>query len=35
MSWKRFTLMRIFIVIIMAGLVNWAVVYGNALVPIP
>ena len=35
MSFKTFTVIKIFVVIIMAGLVGWAVVSGNALIPIP
>jgi uncharacterized membrane protein len=35
MSFKTFTIIRIFVLIIMAGLIGWAVVSGNALIPIP
>jgi uncharacterized membrane protein len=35
MSFKTFTIIRIFVLIIMAGLIGWAVVNGNALIPIP
>jgi uncharacterized membrane protein len=35
MSFKTFTVIKMFVVIIMAGLVGWAVVSGNALIPIP
>ncbi len=35
MSVKQFTIVRIFVVIIMAGLIGWAVANGNALIPIP
>ena len=35
MSFKTFTIIRIFVLIIMAGLISWAVVSGNALIPIP
>jgi uncharacterized membrane protein len=35
MSLKTFTVIKMFVVIIMAGLVGWAMVSGNALIPIP
>jgi uncharacterized membrane protein len=35
MSFKTFTVIKMFVIIIMAGLVGWAVVSGNALIPIP
>ena len=35
MSFKTFTVIKMFVVIIMAGLVGWAMVSGNALIPIP
>lgn len=35
MSFKRFTLIRILIIIIMAGLISWAITSGNAWIPIP
>jgi uncharacterized membrane protein len=35
MSFKTFTRIRIFVLIIMAGLISWAIVSGNALLPIP
>jgi len=35
MSFKTFTIIRIFVIIIMAGLIGWAVTNGNALIPIP
>jgi uncharacterized membrane protein len=35
MSLKTFTRIRIFVLIIMVGLISWAIVSGNALIPIP
>jgi uncharacterized membrane protein len=35
MSFKQFTLIRIIVIIIMAGLISWAITSGNALMPIP
>lgn len=35
MSFKTFTTIRIFIIIIMAGLIGWATTSGNAWIPIP
>jgi uncharacterized membrane protein len=35
MSFKQFTLIRIFVIVIMGGLIGWAVANGNALIPIP
>jgi uncharacterized membrane protein len=35
MSFKQFTVIRIFVIVIMAGLVSWAVNSGNYLIPIP
>ena len=35
MSFKTYTVIRIFVLIVMAGLIGWAVVSGNALIPIP
>jgi uncharacterized membrane protein len=35
MSFKQFTRIRIFILIIMVGLTSWAIVGGNAWIPIP
>jgi uncharacterized membrane protein len=35
MSLKTFTRIRIFVLIIMVGLISWAIVSGNAWLPIP
>jgi uncharacterized membrane protein len=35
MNFKQFTAIRIFILIIMVGLISWAIVSGNAWIPIP
>jgi uncharacterized membrane protein len=35
MSFKQFTVIKLVVVIIMAGLVGWAVTSGNAWIPIP
>jgi uncharacterized membrane protein len=35
MSFKTYTAIRMVIIIIMAGLIGWAVVNGNALIPVP
>jgi uncharacterized membrane protein len=35
MSFKQFTIIRVFVIVIMAGLIGWAVANGNALIPIP
>ncbi len=35
MSLKAFTRIRIFVLIIMVGLISWAIVSGNAWIPIP
>jgi uncharacterized membrane protein len=35
MSFKKFTIIRIVVIVIMAGLIGWAVTSGNALIPIP
>jgi len=35
MSFKQFTIMRIVVIVIMAGLISWAVTSGNAMIPIP
>ena len=35
MSFKKFTIIRIVVIVIMASLIGWAVANGNALIPIP
>jgi uncharacterized membrane protein len=35
MSFRQFTVIRIFVIVIMAGLISWAVTSGNYLIPIP
>jgi uncharacterized membrane protein len=35
MSFKTFTRIRIFLLIIMVGLISWAIVSGNAWIPVP